>query len=93
MDELKHKKEVYRGWKQGQVACEEYREQPEIRLGKLEAPIDLNLARDIQGNDKSFWCCAAAECLEQLLFFIAINSVIHLFFFENQNYMPYMMNK
>jgi len=26
LDKLKHKKEVYRGWKQGQVAWEEYRE-------------------------------------------------------------------
>ena len=26
LDKLKHKKEAYRGWKQGQVAWEEYRE-------------------------------------------------------------------
>ena len=25
-NKLRHKKEVYRGWKQGQVAWEEYRE-------------------------------------------------------------------
>ena len=26
LDKLKHRKEAYRGWKQGQVAWEEYRE-------------------------------------------------------------------
>ena len=37
VDKVKHEKEVYREWKQGQVAWEEYREieQPGIRLGKL----------------------------------------------------------
>ncbi|GAB0177387.1 hypothetical protein GRJ2_000203900 [Grus japonensis] len=57
LDKLKHKKEAYRGWKQGQVAWEEYREivravRDQVR--KAKAQIELNLARDIKGNRKSF---------------------------------------
>lgn len=66
MDDLRHQKEVCAGWKLGQVAWEEYKEQPGIKLEKL---IQLNLARDVKGNVKSFWCCADTEYLEQLLFF------------------------
>ncbi|KAK4832976.1 hypothetical protein QYF61_026802 [Mycteria americana] len=42
LDKLKHKKEAYRGWKQGQVR-------------KAKALIELNLARDVKGNKKSFY--------------------------------------
>ncbi|KFW07334.1 hypothetical protein N327_01759, partial [Fulmarus glacialis] len=58
LDKLKHKKEAYRGWKQGQVALEEYREiiraaRDQVREAK--ALIELNQARDIKGNKKSFY--------------------------------------
>ncbi|GAB0178229.1 mitochondrial enolase superfamily member 1 [Grus japonensis] len=57
LDKLKHKKEAYRGWKQGQVAWEEYREivraaRDQVRKAKVLT--ELNLARDIKGNKKSF---------------------------------------
>ena len=58
LDKLKHKKEIYRGWKQGQVAWEEYRETvwvPRDQVSKAKALIELNLARDIKGNKKSFY--------------------------------------
>ncbi|GAB0184642.1 mitochondrial enolase superfamily member 1 [Grus japonensis] len=58
LDKLKHKKETYRGWKQGQVAWEEYREiirAARDQVRKAKAPIELNLARDIKGNKKSFY--------------------------------------
>ncbi|GAB0181438.1 hypothetical protein GRJ2_000609100 [Grus japonensis] len=58
LDKLKHKKKAYRGWKQGQVAREEYREivqtaRDQVRKGKVL--IELNLARDMKGNKKSFY--------------------------------------
>jgi len=55
LDKVKHQKEAYRGWKQGQVAWEEYRENvPAARdeVRKAKALIELNLARDIKGNKK-----------------------------------------
>ncbi|KFV00164.1 hypothetical protein N340_13736, partial [Tauraco erythrolophus] len=58
LDQLKHKKEAYRGWKQGQVAWEEYREivrATREQVRKTKAQIELNLARDIKGNKKSFY--------------------------------------
>ncbi|GAB0208941.1 hypothetical protein GRJ2_003359800 [Grus japonensis] len=57
-DQLKHKKEAYRGWKQGQVAWEEHREIVQAardQVRKAKAPRELNLARDIEGNKKSFY--------------------------------------
>ena len=57
LDKLKHKKEAYRGWKQGQVAWEEYREivrAARDQVRKAKALIELNLARDVKGNKKSF---------------------------------------
>ncbi|GAB0187326.1 hypothetical protein GRJ2_001197900 [Grus japonensis] len=59
LDKLKHKKEAYRGWKQGQVAWEEYREivraaRDHVRKAKAFL-IELNLARDTKGNKKSFY--------------------------------------
>ncbi|KFW67405.1 hypothetical protein AS28_01846, partial [Pygoscelis adeliae] len=58
LDKLKHRKEAYRGWKQGQVAWEEHREV--VRAGrdqvrKAKALIELNLARDTKGNKKTFY--------------------------------------
>ncbi|GAB0188293.1 mitochondrial enolase superfamily member 1 [Grus japonensis] len=58
LDKLKHKKEAYRGQKQGQVAWEEYREivrTARDQVRKAKALIELNLARDIKGNKKSFY--------------------------------------
>ncbi|GAB0187098.1 mitochondrial enolase superfamily member 1 [Grus japonensis] len=57
LDKCKHKKEAYRGWKQGQVAWDEYRETVRAardQVRKAKALIDLNLASDIKGNKKSF---------------------------------------
>ena len=51
------KKEAYRGWKQGQVAWEEYREivrAARDQVRKAKALIEVNLARDVKGNKKSF---------------------------------------
>ena len=55
LDKLKHKKEAYRVWKQGQVACEEYGEivqaaRDEVR--KAEVLTELNLVRNMKGNKK-----------------------------------------
>ncbi|GAB0176539.1 mitochondrial enolase superfamily member 1 [Grus japonensis] len=56
-DKLKHKKEANRGWKQGQVAWEEYRELVRAardQVRKAKALTELNLARDVKSNKKSF---------------------------------------
>jgi len=55
---LKQKKEAYRGWKQGQVAREEYREIVRVareQVRKAKAVRELNLARDVKGNKKAFY--------------------------------------
>ncbi|GAB0203411.1 hypothetical protein GRJ2_002806700 [Grus japonensis] len=58
LGKVKQKKEAYRGWKQGQVAWEEYRET--VRAGrdqarKAKALIEISLARDVKDNKKSFY--------------------------------------
>ncbi|KFV07940.1 hypothetical protein N340_12902, partial [Tauraco erythrolophus] len=58
LDQLGHKKKAYRGWKQGQVACEEYRAivwPTGDQVRKAKALVELNLARDIKGNKKNFY--------------------------------------
>ncbi|KAM9654465.1 uncharacterized protein ACIBXB_005124 [Morphnus guianensis] len=58
LDKLQHKKEAYSGWKQGQVAWEECREIVQAardQVRKAKALIELNLARDVKGNKKSFY--------------------------------------
>ena len=58
LDKLQHRKEAYRGWKQGQVAWEEYREivrAARNQVRKAKAMIELNLARDIKDNKKRFY--------------------------------------
>ncbi|GAB0204921.1 mitochondrial enolase superfamily member 1 [Grus japonensis] len=58
LHKLKHKKKAYRGWKQGQVAWEEYRETVRAardQVRKAKSLIELNLARDIKDNKKSFY--------------------------------------
>ncbi|GAB0179966.1 cAMP-dependent protein kinase inhibitor alpha [Grus japonensis] len=63
LGKVKHKKEAYRGWKQGQVAWEEYRETigaARNQVRKAKALIELNLDRDIKDNKKSFY--SGIEC-------------------------------
>ena len=58
LEKLKHKKEACRGWKQGQTTWEGYRETVRVareQVRKAKALIELNLARDIKGNKKSFY--------------------------------------
>ncbi|GAB0181734.1 mitochondrial enolase superfamily member 1 [Grus japonensis] len=58
LGKVKHKKEAYSGWKQGQVAWQEYRETVRAareQVRKAKALIELNLSRDIKGNKKSFY--------------------------------------
>ncbi|GAB0203750.1 hypothetical protein GRJ2_002840600 [Grus japonensis] len=58
LGKVKHKKEAYRGWKQGQVAWEEYRETvraARAQVRKAKAQIELNLARDVKDKKKSFY--------------------------------------
>ncbi|GAB0181903.1 hypothetical protein GRJ2_000655600 [Grus japonensis] len=58
LGKVKHINEAYRGWKQGQVAWEKYREIVQAardQVRKAKALIELNLARDIKGNKKSFY--------------------------------------
>ncbi|KFW65086.1 hypothetical protein AS28_14346, partial [Pygoscelis adeliae] len=55
---LKHRKEAYRRWKQGQVAWGEYREivrAARDQVRKAKALTELNLAGDIKGNKKGFY--------------------------------------
>ncbi|GAB0208028.1 hypothetical protein GRJ2_003268500 [Grus japonensis] len=58
LGKVKQKKEAYRGWKQGQVAWEEYRETVQAardQVRKAKALIELNLARDVKDNKKRFY--------------------------------------
>ncbi|MCQ4021238.1 hypothetical protein FK520_26920, partial [Klebsiella pneumoniae] len=58
LDQLKVKKEAYRGWKWGQVAWEDYKEAVRVardKVRKAKALAELNLARDIKCNRKSFY--------------------------------------
>ncbi|GAB0178212.1 mitochondrial enolase superfamily member 1 [Grus japonensis] len=58
LGKVKHRKEAYRGWKQGQVTLEEYRETVRAardQVRKAKALIELNLARDVKDNKKSFY--------------------------------------
>ncbi|GAB0203562.1 mitochondrial enolase superfamily member 1 [Grus japonensis] len=52
------KKEACRGWKQGQVAWEEYRETVRAardQVRKAKALIEISLAREVKDNKKSFY--------------------------------------
>jgi len=58
LDNLKHRKEAYRGWKQGQVTWEKYREIVEAakeQVRKAKALTELNLARVVKSKKKSFY--------------------------------------
>ncbi|GAB0206382.1 hypothetical protein GRJ2_003103800 [Grus japonensis] len=57
LGKVKQKKEAYRGWKQGQVAWEEYRETVRAareQVRKAKALREISLARDVKDNKKSF---------------------------------------
>lgn len=59
LDKLRHRKETYRRWKQGQVAWEEYGERETVKavrdqVRNAEALIEFNWTRDIKSNKKSF---------------------------------------
>ncbi|GAB0204607.1 mitochondrial enolase superfamily member 1 [Grus japonensis] len=58
LGKVKQKKEAYRGWKQGQVAWEQYRETVQAardQVRKTKALIEISLARDVKDNKKSFY--------------------------------------
>ncbi|GAB0204644.1 mitochondrial enolase superfamily member 1 [Grus japonensis] len=58
LGKVKLKKEAYRGWKQGQVAWEEYRETVRAareQVRKAKALIEISLAKDVKDNKKSFY--------------------------------------
>ncbi|KFO06993.1 hypothetical protein N312_02671, partial [Balearica regulorum gibbericeps] len=57
LGKVKPKKEAYRGWKQGQVTWDEYRETVRAardQVRKAKALMEINLARDVKDNKKSF---------------------------------------
>ncbi|GAB0208675.1 mitochondrial enolase superfamily member 1 [Grus japonensis] len=58
LGKVKQRKVDYRGWKQGQVAWEEYRETVRAardQVRKAKALIEISLARDVKDNKKSFY--------------------------------------
>ncbi|GAB0186169.1 mitochondrial enolase superfamily member 1 [Grus japonensis] len=58
LGKVKQKKEAFRGWKQGQVAWEKYRETIQAardQVRKAKALTEINLARDVKDNKKSFY--------------------------------------
>ncbi|KFV17265.1 hypothetical protein N340_13574, partial [Tauraco erythrolophus] len=58
LNQTGHKKRAYRGWKQGQVAWEEYKEinrATRDQVRKAKALIELNLAKSIKDNKKSIY--------------------------------------
>ncbi|GAB0188654.1 mitochondrial enolase superfamily member 1 [Grus japonensis] len=58
LGKAKQKKEAYRGWKQGQVAWEEYRETVRAareQVRKAKALIEITLARDVKDKKKGFY--------------------------------------
>ncbi|GAB0209462.1 mitochondrial enolase superfamily member 1 [Grus japonensis] len=58
LGKVKQRKEAYRGWKQGQVAWEEYRETvraARAQVRKAKALTEISLARDVKDHKKSFY--------------------------------------
>ncbi|GAB0180066.1 mitochondrial enolase superfamily member 1 [Grus japonensis] len=58
LEKLKGKKEVYRMWKKGLAAWEEYRNVVRVcrdATRKAKAHLELNLARDVKDNKKGFF--------------------------------------
>ena len=55
---LREKREIYRNWKQGCVAWEEYRAVVCVcrdRIRNAKAQMELNLERDVEDNKKEFY--------------------------------------
>lgn len=55
---LREKREMYRKWKNSFVAWEEHRAVVRVRrdrIGKARAQTELNVARDVKGNQKGFY--------------------------------------
>ena len=55
---LRAKKAMYKPWKQGCVTWEEYRAAVRIcrhRIRKAKVQVELNLARDVKNNKKTFY--------------------------------------
>lgn len=55
---IKYKKVLHKRWKQGQVACEEYRDTDQVcrdRTQKAKTHLELHLARDVEGSKKDFY--------------------------------------
>ncbi|GAB0182274.1 mitochondrial enolase superfamily member 1 [Grus japonensis] len=64
LGKVKQNQEAYRGWKQGQVAWEEYRETVRAardQVRKAKALIEISLARDVKDNKKSFYRCISEK--------------------------------
>jgi len=60
LTELRHRKEVYKTWKQGQVTQQEYRAPVQSwrdGVKKAKARLELNLERNVKGNNKGFCKC------------------------------------
>ncbi|PKU48851.1 dynein heavy chain axonemal-like [Limosa lapponica baueri] len=58
LTEFRHKEEVYKRWKQGQVTQQEYRaivQSCRGRIRKAKAKVELNLSRSMKGNKKGFY--------------------------------------
>ncbi|GAB0198631.1 mitochondrial enolase superfamily member 1 [Grus japonensis] len=58
LGKVKQKNVAYGGWKQGQVAWEEYRETVQAareQVRKAKALIEISLARDVKDDKKSFY--------------------------------------
>lgn len=58
LTEFSNKEEVYKRWKQGQVTQQEYRATVQSfmdRVTKAKAKVELNLSRNVEGNNKGFY--------------------------------------
>ena len=58
LTKLRHKKEMYKRWKQRQVTQEEYRAAVRAcrdSIRKAKADLELNLSRAGKGNKKGFY--------------------------------------
>ena len=55
---MRKKRELHRQWKQGLASWEEYRDAARLcrdGVRKAKAQLELNLARDVKNNKKSFY--------------------------------------
>lgn len=57
-DQTKADKGDLQGWRKGHVVCKEYRERAKAdrdQVRKTEDLLEFELARDVKGNNKSFY--------------------------------------